>query len=63
MIIFREFIYRYIREHDGETILYKDLMKEFKTTYPTVRNHIKWLINNNFIIKDGKKIFVHPSRK
>lgn len=51
-------IYRYIKEHDGNTILLKDIMEEFNLTYPTVRNRIKRLIGMGKIKRNGRKFEV-----
>lgn len=48
-------IYRYLKEHEGNTILLKDIMEEFHITYPTVRNRINKLIKMKKIIRDGRK--------
>lgn len=48
-------IYRYIKEHDGNTILLRDIMEEFNITYPTVRNRIKKLIQMKKIERVGRK--------
>lgn len=52
--IYSAAIYRYIKEHNNNTILYKDIMKEFHISYPTVRKKIRNLIKTGKIIKTGK---------
>lgn len=47
-------IYRYIAEHNKNTILYKDIMEEFNITYPTVRKKVRNLIKMGKIKKVGK---------
>lgn len=51
-------IYRYIKEHDGNTILLKDLMEEFNITYPTIRDRINKLIRMKKIERKGRKFKV-----
>ena len=64
MVIFRDVytqvIYNYIELHDGDLILYKDIMSKFQMSYPTIRKKINWLIKNNFIEKQGRKISIIP---
>lgn len=48
-------VYRYIKEHDGQTILLRDIMEELNITYPTVRDRIKKLIQMKKIQKTGRK--------
>lgn len=47
-------IYRYIKDHNKNTILYKDIMREFNITYPTVRKKIRNLEKMGRIRKIGK---------
>ena len=47
-------IYRYIKDHNNNTILFKDIMAEFGITYPTVRKKIKNLVRMGKIQKNGK---------
>lgn len=49
-------IFIYIKLHDGQTILYKDIMEEFSITYPTVRYCIRWLLDRELISKIGKRL-------
>lgn len=48
-------IYNYIKQHDGNTILLRDIMEEFNITYPTVRNRLKKLIQMKKIERHGRK--------
>lgn len=52
--IYTKAIFGYIKEHNNNTILYKDIMREFNITYPTVRKKIKNLIRTGKIQKNGK---------
>lgn len=51
-------VYVYIKRHDGQTILLKDIMDALGTTYPTVINCVRWLIDRDLIRRDGKKFSV-----
>lgn len=51
-------IYKYLKNHSGETILYKDISEALLISYPTIRKYIKWLIKRELITKNGKKITV-----
>lgn len=51
-------VYVYIKRHDGQTILLKDIMDELGTTYPTVINCVRWLIDRDLIRRVGKKFSV-----
>lgn len=55
--ILRE-IYNYIKFHDGETILVKDICKELQTTRPTVKKYLDWLEKRELIGRHGKKIWL-----
>lgn len=48
-------IYNYIKAHNNNTILLKDIMEEFNITYPTVRNRINKLIKMKKIERNGRK--------
>lgn len=48
-------IYNYIKEHNNNTILLRDIMEEFNITYPTVRNRINKLIQMKKIERKGRK--------
>lgn len=52
--IYTAAIFRYIKDHNNNTILYKDIMREFNITYPTVRKKIRNLIRTGKIEKTGK---------
>ena len=52
--IYSAAIYNYIKAHNNNTILYKDIMREFNISYPTVRKKIRNLIRTGKIIKTGK---------
>lgn len=56
--IYLKSIYHYIKLHDGQTILYKDIMDEYAITYPTVRKCVQWLLDRELIKKVGKKMWV-----
>lgn len=58
--IYIKVIYDYIRNHDGDLILYKDIMDKYKMSYPTVRKKIKWLIDNKLITKNGRRFNLLP---
>lgn len=58
--IYLQLIYEYLVDHDGDQILYKDLMSKYKISYPTIRRKIKWLIKNNYIRKYGRTIKLVP---
>lgn len=53
--VFSMAIFYYIKAHDNNTILYKDIMEEFDLSYPTVRRKIKNLVRTGKIKKTGKK--------
>lgn len=52
--IYTAAIYRYIKDHNKNTILYKDIMREFNITYPTVRKKVRNLVKMGKIKKTGK---------
>lgn len=52
--IYTAAIFRYIQDHNNNTILYKDIMREFNISYPTVRKKIRNLIRTGKIKKTGK---------
>lgn len=52
--IYTAAIFRYIQDHNNNTILYKDIMREFNISYPTVRKKIRNLIRTGKIEKSGK---------
>lgn len=52
--IYTAAIFNYIKAHNNNTILYKDIMREFNISYPTVRKKIKNLIRTGKIQKSGK---------
>lgn len=58
--VFTKCIYEYILKHDGELILYKDLMDEYKMCYTTVRKKVNWLIKNQLIVKNKRRFNVIP---
>ena len=51
-------VLNYIRAKDGQTILTKDIETDTKITGKTIRKNIKFLVENGYIRKDGKKYFV-----
>lgn len=51
-------LYAYIKAHDGQTILIKDIENETGMTNKTIAKKIKLLVENGFISRDGKKFFV-----
>lgn len=51
-------VYKYIAEHNGQTILMKNLETETAITQATLRKKIKLLIEKGFISKDGKNFSV-----
>lgn len=53
-------IYRYILQHDGEQILYKNLHEQYNISYPTIRRKVKWLEERRFIRREGRKFFIIP---
>lgn len=58
--IYTQIIYDYICRHDGDLILYKDLIQNHHMSYTTVRKKIKWLEDNRYIIKRGRYIQTIP---
>lgn len=58
--LYTQIIYNYIDLHNGDLILYKDLMSKYKMSYPTIRKKVNWLIKNNYINKIGRKFFIIP---
>lgn len=53
--IYSRAVYMYIKEHNGQTILLRDIMEELNITYPTVRDRIRKLIKLGKIQKNGRK--------
>lgn len=58
--VFTQIIYEYIRNHDGEKIVYSNLIDKYKMSYPTIRKKIKWLIEHRMIKKEGRKFSLLP---
>lgn len=58
--VYIQVIYDYICKHDGDMILYKDIMDKYQMSYPTVAKKIKWLIQNKLITKQGRRITTIP---
>lgn len=56
--IYTRAIYNYIKEHNNNTILYLDIMREFNISYPTVRKKIKNLVRMGKIRKEGKHMSI-----
>lgn len=52
--IYTKAIYNYIAEHNNNSILYLDIMREFNISYPTVRKKVRHLIQMGRIRKTGK---------
>lgn len=57
MDIYAKLIYGYLKENSGHTVLMKDIEEELNITNKTVAKKIKWLIENGYIRRDGKKFF------
>lgn len=53
--IYTKGVYTYIKEHNGQTILLRDIMEELNITYPTIRDRVKKLIKMGRIEKNGRK--------
>lgn len=58
--LYTRIIYEYVSEHDGDLILYKDLMSKYKMSYPTIRKKVRWLIEHNLIRKSGRQFSLVP---
>lgn len=58
--LYTKIIYEYIQKHDGDLILYKDLMNKYKMSYPTIRKKVKWLVDNKVITKRGRRFSLLP---
>lgn len=54
--IYTQSIYNYLRKHGEGYILYKDIMHQYKMSYPTLRKKIKWLEEHHFIKRTGRYI-------
>ncbi len=55
--IFSLSIYNFIKARDGQTILVKDIQEALKISNKTVTKKIKFLIENGYIRREGKKFF------
>lgn len=51
-------VYNYIKEHDGQTILIKNIEKETAITPTTIRRKIKLLVEKGLINRDGKNFSI-----
>lgn len=51
-------IFKYIQEHDGQTILTKNIEADTAITAKTIRKKINLLIDAGYIRRDGKNYFV-----
>lgn len=58
--VYLSVIYDYLKKHDDDIILYRDLMDKYKMSYPTVRKKIKWLEDNGYITKNKRRIRIVP---
>ena len=58
--VFLGVIYDYLKKHDGDIILYKDLIDKYKMSYTTVRKKIKWLEEHGYIEKNKRRIKIIP---
>lgn len=54
--IYTQMIYNYLRKHGDGYILYKDIMYQYKMSYPTLRKKIKWLEDHHLIRKEKRYI-------
>ena len=52
-------VYEYIRMHDGQTLLIKNISRDTGVGQWTVSRDIKWLKERNLIEKDGKTIRIN----
>lgn len=51
-------VLRYIQEHDGQTILIKNIATDTAINPKTISKKIKILAETGYIIRDGKKFTV-----
>lgn len=51
-------VFDYIKKHNGQTILMKNMEQDTAITQTTLRKKIKLLADKNLIKKDGKNFFV-----
>ncbi len=51
-------ILNFLKDHDGQTVLLKDIAEELGITRQTVTTHIKKMTESNIIDRDGKKFVV-----
>lgn len=58
--LYTQVIYNYLKLHDGELILYRDIMDKFPMCYTTVRRRVNWLIDHNYIRKEKRRISIIP---
>lgn len=49
-------VYEYIKTHDGQTILVKDIAEDTWQSQWTVSRALKWLEERNIIVREGKKM-------
>lgn len=47
-------VYQYIKLHDGETILKKDIAKNAKVGKNTVTRDVRWLLKRGIVRCEGK---------
>lgn len=53
--VYLDKIYNYLRQHDGQTVLMKDIARDLNTTRVTVRKYVRWLERRELIKKTGKR--------
>ncbi len=58
--LYVQMVFEYIRRHDGDYILYKDLIDKYKMSYPTIRKAVKWLVDNKVVTKRGRRFSLLP---
>lgn len=58
--IYLNIIYKYILNHDGEQILYKNIKQIYGISYPTIRKKIDWLVSRNFIRREKRRFWIIP---
>ena len=51
-------IFSYIKSHNGQTILIKNIEKDTAITATTIRKKIKMLVEKGYINRDGKNFTI-----
>ena len=51
-------VFDYIKQHNGQTILMKNMEQDTAITQTTLRKKIKLLAEKNLIKKDGKNFYI-----